>query len=79
MEEINHCSNLLKKKALRGDPLTTPEYIQVMIKNEKKAKKPGYTERIKSLEQVLERALLTQNILDGGGAEFTRKYPFMQS
>jgi hypothetical protein len=72
MEEITRCSNVLKKKALRGDPLTTPEYIQMMIENEKKDKKIGYNERIKSLEDVLQRAQLTRDIVDGG--ELTRQY-----
>jgi hypothetical protein len=54
MKEITSCSNLLKNKALRGDPLTTAEYIQLKIDNEQKEKKHGYAERINSLQDVLE-------------------------
>ncbi len=53
MKEITNCSNLLKSKALHGDPLTTAEYIQLKIDNEQKEKKHGYAERINILEEVL--------------------------
>jgi len=47
----------LKNKALLpGDPLTTVEYIAMMIENEKKEKKSGYVERIKGLEDVQRKA-----------------------
>ena len=61
---MNCCSNQLKEKALKGDPITTLEYIQMIIDDEKTNEKPGYEERIKSLEDVLERAKLTQDIVD---------------
>ncbi len=60
MAEITRCSNVLREKALRGDPLSTLEYIQIIIDDERRDEKPGYEERIKSLEDVLERARLTQ-------------------
>ncbi|XP_045028192.1 uncharacterized protein LOC123471222 isoform X2 [Daphnia magna] len=66
MDEITRCSNLLKKIALRGDPLTTPEYINLMIENEKKEKKPGHWERIKSFKDLLKKAKLTKDVTDGG-------------
>ena len=72
VEQITRCSNILKKKALHGDPLTTPEYIRMMIDNEKNDRKPGYRERIDSLRQVLKKAELTKDVLDKG--ELTRQY-----
>jgi hypothetical protein len=57
MKEITSCSNLLKSKALRGDPLTTAEYIQLKIDNDQKEKKHGYEERINILEEVLKIAM----------------------
>ena len=66
MEEITRCSNQLKEKALRGNPITNLEYIQMIIDEEKTNGKPGYEERIKSLEDVLERAKLTQGIVGSG-------------
>ena len=66
MEAITCCSNKLKEKALKGDPITILEYIQMIIDDEKTNGKPGYEERIKSLEDVLERAKLTQGIVGSG-------------
>ena len=66
MEAITCCSNQLKEKALRGNPITNLEYIQMIIDEEKTNVKPGYEERIKSLEDVLERAKLTQGIVGRG-------------
>ncbi|EFX78327.1 LOW QUALITY PROTEIN: hypothetical protein DAPPUDRAFT_246441 [Daphnia pulex] len=37
--------------ALRGDPLTIPEHIQMIIDKEKK-EKPGNEEKIKSLHEL---------------------------
>lgn len=65
MGDITSCSNLLKKIALRGDPLTTPEYITLMIENEEKEKKYGHKKRIQSLKDILKKAQLTKDIMDG--------------
>jgi hypothetical protein len=65
MAEITRCSNVLREKALRGNPLSTLEYIQMIIDDERNDEKPGYEERIKSLEDVLERARLTQGTVVG--------------
>ena len=57
--EITRYSNVLKQIALRGDPLLTmPEYIEMMIKNEKKYPTPEYEKRIESLENILMKARL---------------------
>ena len=59
MLKITKCSNTLKEIALRKDPLLTmPEYIDMMIKNEKKYPTPGYEKRIESLENILMKAKL---------------------
>ena len=65
IQDINQISNVLREIALRGNPLSTPEYIQMLIENEKKDMKPGFGERIKSLEEVLKKANLTKDIIDG--------------
>ena len=57
--EITRYSNVLKQIALRGDPLLTmPEYIEMMIENEKNYPTPGYEKRIDSLKNVLMKARL---------------------
>jgi disulfide oxidoreductase YuzD len=61
IKEINNC---LKRNALRGNPLTTPEYIRMMIDNEKNERKDGFAIRIKSLEELLPLAKMTKDIVE---------------
>nr|CAH0113073.1 unnamed protein product [Daphnia galeata] len=65
--DIARCSNMLKSIALRGNPLTTVEYIQLKIQNEEKEKKRGYEKRIEILQDVLKKAneQATANLNDG--------------
>ena len=59
MSKITKYSNVLKQISLRGDPLLTmPEYIEMMIENEKNYPTPGYEKRIDSLKNVLMKARL---------------------
>ncbi|XP_053569241.1 uncharacterized protein LOC128659695 [Bombina bombina] len=65
---INQASQSLKRLheiALRPDPLTTTEYIDLMIKSEKQEAKAGYQERIQSLTDVKETAELIKKIEKG--------------
>ncbi|XP_057368813.2 uncharacterized protein LOC130689888 [Daphnia carinata] len=66
MDQIIHYKNHLTKIALRGEPLSTPEYIKLMIENEEKEKKPGHSERIRSFKDLLIKVRLTRNVTDGG-------------
>jgi hypothetical protein len=63
---IKELNNRLKKNALHGNPLTTPEYIRMMIENEKRECQKGLAERIKSLEELLLLAKLTNDIMEDG-------------
>ncbi|XP_057368488.1 uncharacterized protein LOC130689562 [Daphnia carinata] len=73
MNKIIQCSNELNKKALKTDPLTTPEYIKLLIENEQREKKPGYLERIKSLKDLLAKAKLMKDVLGGNLAKQFKK------
>jgi hypothetical protein len=64
IDEIKNLHNKLKKNALHGNPLTTPEYIRMLIDNEKAEHKDGFAERIKSLEELLPLAKLTDDIVE---------------
>lgn len=57
-----HCIHRLEEIALRPNPCSTPEYIDMMINAEQQEKKFGYKERIKSLHHVRALAELTQKI-----------------
>ncbi|XP_063049359.1 uncharacterized protein LOC134443526 [Engraulis encrasicolus] len=60
METLTKCLKRLKAIALRSDPLSTPDYIDLMIESEKQQAKPGWQQRIKELQEVREGALLVQ-------------------
>ncbi|MPC41606.1 uncharacterized protein LOC123509483 [Portunus trituberculatus] len=55
----------LKEIALRPDPLTTLEYIDMLKENEKRQAKPGWLERIGQLDQLRQRAEHIKDIASG--------------
>ncbi|XP_067391823.1 uncharacterized protein [Emydura macquarii macquarii] len=52
----------LQAIALKPNPLSTPEYIDLLIMSEQQELKPGYQERIKSLKKVREVAEIIRKI-----------------
>uniref|UniRef100_A0A667Y1T6 AIG1-type G domain-containing protein n=1 Tax=Myripristis murdjan TaxID=586833 RepID=A0A667Y1T6_9TELE len=66
MEESAHCIARLKEIALRPNPLTTPEYIDLLIEGEKSEAKEGYLARIQSLEAMRERATIISKVSKQG-------------
>jgi disulfide oxidoreductase YuzD len=62
--DIKVLHNELKRNALHGNPITTPEYIEMMIDNERKEREDGFAERIKSLEELLPLAKMTKDIVE---------------
>ncbi|XP_057368807.1 uncharacterized protein LOC130689885 [Daphnia carinata] len=67
MDKSRSCLNYLKEIALCGaSPLSAPEYINLMIEDEKKNEISGHEERIKSLEDIKRTAELTKDVTDGG-------------
>ncbi|XP_039373365.1 uncharacterized protein LOC120392694 [Mauremys reevesii] len=65
MEFIDKSSRSLQRLqaiALKPNPLSTPEYIDLLIMSEQQELKPGYQERIKSLKEVREVAEIVRKI-----------------
>ncbi|XP_044860101.1 uncharacterized protein LOC123363305 [Mauremys mutica] len=65
MELIDKSSRSLQRLqaiALKPNPLSTPKYIDLLIKSEQQELKPGYQERITSLRQVREVAEIVRKI-----------------
>uniref|UniRef100_A0A8C8SII7 Fibronectin type-III domain-containing protein n=1 Tax=Pelusios castaneus TaxID=367368 RepID=A0A8C8SII7_9SAUR len=65
MELIEKSSRSLQRLqaiALKPNPLSTPEYIDLLIMSEQQELKPGYQERIKSLTEVREVAEIIRKI-----------------
>lgn len=56
MERSTRCLNRLKAIALRPNPLSTPEYIDMLIEGEKNEAKPGWKKRVQSLTEMREKA-----------------------
>ncbi|CAC5357655.1 unnamed protein product [Mytilus coruscus] len=56
VEEITEYGNRLKEIALRPDPLSTVQYIELMIESEMREKKSGFNQRVETLEQCKKRA-----------------------
>ncbi|XP_028328906.1 uncharacterized protein LOC114479436 [Gouania willdenowi] len=62
MDQSSSCITRLQEIALRPNPLTTPEYIELLIEGENSERKPGYQARIQSLEAMKERAKLISKV-----------------
>ncbi|KAG2456304.1 STXA protein, partial [Polypterus senegalus] len=61
--EVSHyCIKQLEEIALRPNPLSTPEYIELLIQAEKQEAKPGWMERVKSLQEVREQAVIIEKL-----------------
>ncbi|XP_059914088.1 uncharacterized protein LOC132462545 isoform X3 [Gadus macrocephalus] len=68
MERSAQCLNTLKQIALRPDPISTPEYIDLLIEGEKSEGKPGYLERICKLMELKKKAITTGEVASGATA-----------
>ncbi|XP_060788221.1 uncharacterized protein LOC132893282 [Neoarius graeffei] len=55
----------LKEIALRPDPLSTPDYIELLIESEKQTAKEGYLKRIAELEEIKKGAVILQKVEKG--------------
>ncbi|XP_039591928.1 uncharacterized protein LOC120515216 [Polypterus senegalus] len=52
----------LEEIALRPNPLSSPEYIELLIQTEEQEAKPGWMERVKSLREVKGKAIIIANL-----------------
>ncbi|KAH3777349.1 uncharacterized protein LOC127845834 [Dreissena polymorpha] len=62
MDIVNTCNNRLKEIALRPNPLSMTEHIDLLIENEKMVKKKGWNKRITSLQMFRKRSLIGDNV-----------------
>ncbi|XP_078535034.1 uncharacterized protein LOC144821689 [Lissotriton helveticus] len=60
--ELSGCLQRLEEIALKPNPLSVPEYIDLLIVSEKEEAKPGYLERIQSLLATKETAVLISKV-----------------
>ncbi|XP_051781765.1 uncharacterized protein LOC114644948 isoform X18 [Erpetoichthys calabaricus] len=57
-KEVEDCIKRINEIALRPNPLSSPEYIELLIQTEEQEAKPGRMERVKSLREMKEKAIL---------------------
>lgn len=62
MEEMKQCKSRLKEIALRPDPLTVVEHIELMIEAEETERQPGFRRRIRMLHEFKRMALVDKQI-----------------
>lgn len=65
IDALSKCLRRLEEIALRPNPLSTPEYIDLLILSEKEEAKPGFMARIESLMAMRERAVLITKVSAG--------------
>lgn len=64
-EDLARSLTRLKEIALRPDPLTTPDYIELLIESEKQTANDGYLKRIAELEELKKGAVILQKVEKG--------------
>ncbi|KAL3055781.1 hypothetical protein OYC64_018467 [Pagothenia borchgrevinki] len=62
MDQSSHSLTRLQEIALRPNPLTTPDYIDMLIEGEKAEAKVGYQARVLSLEEMREKATIISKV-----------------
>ena len=63
VEEARTCMELLKQIALKPNPLTPADYIQMMINSERSQKKEGWQERVIHLEKSKRQTAVRDSLL----------------
>ncbi|XP_074505955.1 uncharacterized protein LOC141776350 [Sebastes fasciatus] len=65
MESSGKCLNRLKEIALKPNPLSTPEYIDMLIEGEKSEAKDGWKQRVDYLITMRENAVIMSKVGKG--------------
>ena len=62
IEEAHTSLDRLKQIALKPNPMTEVEYIDLLIKSEKREAKPGYMQRVTALQEIRKQAELLEKV-----------------
>lgn len=81
IQKINRCLQRLDEIALKPNPLSDVEYIDLLIESEKQEGKPGYKHRIKHLQDVRRQAVVVSKASgsDPESLKYKEAKPFWQS
>ena len=64
IKQAQHSVRRLDEIALKPNPLTEVEYIEVLIESEKRGAKPGYQQRINYYEEAKRQAEMLSRVKD---------------
>jgi hypothetical protein len=62
VDTVTQCIKKLDEIALRPNPFSTPEYIDLIITTEQREKSVGFKERIESLKKLRQMAIITSRV-----------------
>ena len=62
MYEVRLCLHRLDEIALKSNPLTELDYIELLIENEKREGRPGFKDRVEAYEQLKRKAKMFHEI-----------------
>ena len=71
IEQARQCLLRLQKIALRPDPLTEVEYIDILIDSEKREASSGWSDRVATLNDVREQAVILSTVREQKEAELS--------
>ncbi|XP_076854976.1 uncharacterized protein LOC143509945 [Brachyhypopomus gauderio] len=63
VEELTRCLKRLKEIALQADPLSTTDYIDLLIESEEQEATPGFQKRISELQHIRQQAVILQKVI----------------
>lgn len=66
IRQAQRCLARLQDIALKPNPLTEVEYIDLLIEAEKREKKVGFTQRVQAFEGLREQAVILKTLKEGG-------------
>ena len=66
VEETRNCLDILNDIALKPNPLTQVDYIELLIDSEKSQAKPGWQDRVKCLMKAKDQAEWMAKLATGG-------------
>ena len=65
IDQVRHCLQRLEEIALKPNPLSTVDYIDLLIQTEENEAKPGWKDRIKSLQEIRKQAEIITDVKTG--------------
>ncbi|XP_069103053.1 uncharacterized protein [Argopecten irradians] len=64
IDQVRNCGNYLRKNAIKANPLTEIEYLDVLIESAQQEKKAGFQERVSMLKSLKRAAELKAKSVD---------------